>query len=183
MRVGEKFMNAVRYCIAVQLLLLPLSCAAAPMYRDVDGCKIAVPASWVAVKNPAGFKGCTLFTGNPSAIPVNGIMIVSTPIPKLKEDIQEQDNEVLDGLMYVLSKNPAYTVLDRSDTRLGGMDGKSVTVQFGTKGNPRLMRVCASAFIIGHHAYVILCECADAIFSKNVPEYAKSLATVQFPPH
>jgi len=70
-------MNAVRtHIAALLLLLLPVSCWGAPVYRDVDGCKIAVPASWVAVRNAMNIKGCTFYTADPTVFPLNGIMVI-----------------------------------------------------------------------------------------------------------
>ena len=98
----------------------------------------------------------------------------------MQPDLLEEDNEILDRIMYTLSKHPGYAVLDRSDTYLGGVSGKSVTIRFGTKGTSKLVRICASAFIIRGHAYIIMCGCDDATFTKNISEFANSLASVRF---
>jgi len=173
-------MTVIRYHIVMLLLLLlPLSCSGASVYRSVGGCQIAVPDSWLAVKNVFRIKECTMFTANPNAFPWNGIMIDPVRIPKV-EETQEEENEVLDGIMYALSKSPRYTVLDRSDTSLGGVNGKSVTLRFGKKGYSKLVRICASAFVVHDQAYVILCGCDDSAFTQNIPTFAKALSTVRF---
>jgi len=174
-------MTVIRYHIVVLLLLLlPLSCSGASVYRSVGDCKIALPESWVAVRDVFGIKACTMFTANPTAFPWNGIMIDPVRIPRVEETQDEEENEVLDGIMYSLSKSPGYTVLDRSDTSLGGVNGKSVTLRFGKKGYSKFVRICASAFIVHDRAYIIMCGCDDAAFTQNIPAFARALSTVRF---
>lgn len=168
------------YILVALLVVLPVMCAEASVYRNVDGCMIAVPDSWLGIKDALKIKGCTLFTADPNSFPINGIMIDPVRIGKYQETQGEEENEVLDGMMYSLSKSPRYSVLDRSDTCLGGVNGKSVTLRYGRKGTSKMVRLCASAFVVGGRAYIIMCGCDDATFTKNIPAYANSLASVRF---